>query len=143
MDVQKLLEKLDADGLDKTASVGVASEDDPMVKLAADIFAGGQLFARGFIAELNKVAAEGGRVPTSQGAPEEDKSNWKGVAGAISKRHSMPGQPGSSAIASSGTGGVTQKKVPGDNPNVTYESVQPPQKDNPMPHETHGNVKTK
>lgn len=143
MNVMELLQKLDADGeMDKTASVA-ASADDPMVKLAQDIFAGGRLFAQGFIAELQKSAAEGGKAEPSGGDPKNDPSNWKNVATKIQERHAMPGQPASNQIASSGTGGVTQKKTPGDNPNVTYPAVAPPQKDNPNPPEQHGNVDTK
>ena len=142
MDVMELLKKLDADGdLEKTAAVG-GTNDDPMVKLAQDIFAGGQLFARGFIAELQKQAAEGGTAEPSTGDAANDQSNWKSVATKIQTRHAMPGQPAPNTVGGSG-GGVTQKKTPGENPGVTYEAVAPPQKDNPNPAETSGNVGTK
>lgn len=142
MDVNNLLQLLDVDdAMAKTASVD-ESANDPMVKLAQDIFAGGQLFARGFIAELNKQAAEGGQAEPSTGDAANDKSNWKNVATKIQTRHAVPGQPAPNTVGGSG-GGVTQKKTPGENPGVTAEAVAPPQKDSPNPAETHGNVNTK
>jgi len=142
MNVMELLSKLDADGeIDKTASVD-ASADDPMVKLAQDIFAGGRLFAQGFIAQLQKEASEGGTAEPSTGDASNDQSNWKNVATKIQTRHAVPGQPAPNTVGGSG-GGVTQKKTPGENPGVTYAAVAPPQKDNPNPPEQSGNVGTK
>lgn len=142
MDVNKLLQDLDASSaFDKTAEVN-DDANDPMVKLAQDIFAGGQLFARGFIAELNKQAAEGGAAEPSTGDAANDPSNWKNVATKIQTRHAVPGQLAPNMVGGSG-GGVGQKKTPGENPGVVAEAVAPPQKDNPNPAETRGNVNTK
>lgn len=135
--VSELINSIEAEvGQEKLA----AAEDtagDPMVKFAEDVFATGRLFAKGFVAELQKFAAEGGKVEPSHGDPSNDDSVFKRVAKKVQSRHGAG--PAAPTIASSGTGGVGTKKIEGENPGVVAESVAPKTK-TPTTHETHGNV---
>jgi len=135
INIDSLLEELETDGsLEKNASAGKA--DDPMMKVAEDLFAGGRMFAKGFVAELKKTAAEGGTVESSQANPENDQSVFKNVAKKVQERHGAG--PAGATIGETGGGGVTEKKIEGANPNVTYGAVAPPQSKNPNPAETRG-----
>lgn len=135
--VSDLINAIEAEvGQEKLASVEDTT-GDPMVKFAEDVFATGRLFAKGFVAELQKFAAEGGKVEPSTGNPANDDSVWKRVAKKVQSRHGAG--PAASTIASSGTGGVGTKKIEGENPGVVAESVAPKTKA-PQTHETHGNV---
>lgn len=134
-DMSKLLEEIEAEAT-KTASAQIP-QDDPMMKVAEDLFAGGRMFAKGFIAELQKAAAEGGKVEPSTGDASNDKSVFKQVATAIQSRQGAG--PASPTVGSSGTGGTTEKKIQGDNPGVVYDAVAPKQQERPHA-ERHGNV---
>lgn len=136
INIDSLIEDLEASGdLEKTASANV---DDPMVKIAEDLFAGGRMFAKGFVAELKKTAAEGGKAEDSQANLNEDQSVFKSVAKKVQQRHGAG--PAGPAIGETGGGGVTEKKIQGQNPGVTYGAVEPPQAKTPNKAETHGNV---
>lgn len=133
VNMNSLLDEIENDALSKTAS----AEDDPMMKVAKDLFASGQMFARGFAAQLRKEAAEGGLVEPSNGDAGNDQSVFKQVAKAIQSRQGAG--PASPEIGSSGTGGVGDKKIKGENPGVTYDKLAPKQQQNPV-HERPGNV---
>jgi hypothetical protein len=137
INIDSLLEDLENDGsLEKNASAGGA--DDPMMKVAEDLFAGGRMFAKGFVAEIKKTAAEGGMAGPSQANLAEDKSVFKSVAKKVQQRHGAG--PAGATIGETGGGGVTDKKISGSNPGVTYGAVEPPQAKTPNKAETHGNV---
>ena len=133
LNMNSLLDEIENEAMSKTAS---ADADDPMMKVAKDLFASGQMFARGFTAQLRKEAAEGGLVPPSHGDASNDQSVFKQVATAIQSRQGAG--PASPTVASSATGGVTEKKIKGDNPNVTYDKLAPKQQQKPV-HEKAGN----
>ena len=136
INIDRLIEDLEKDGsLEKNAS---ANPDDPMMKVAEDLFAGGRMFAKGFVAEIKKVAAEGGMAPNSEANVDADKSVFKTVAKKVQERHGAG--PAGATIGETGGGGVTEKKIEGDNPNTTYGSVQPPQSKTPNKAEATGNV---
>jgi hypothetical protein len=136
INIDRLIEDLENDGsLEKSAS---ANPEDPMVKVAEDLFAGGRMFAKGFVAELKKTAAEGGMAEPSQANLDEDKSVFKSVAKKVQQRHGAG--PAGATIGETGGGGVTDKKISGSNPAVTYGAVEPPQAKTPNKAETHGNV---
>jgi len=137
INIDSLLEELETDGsLEKSASAGNA--DDPMMKVAEDLFAGGRMFAKGFVAEIKKVAAEGGMAPSSQANVNEDQSVFKTVAKKVQERHGAG--PAGATIGETGGGGVTENKISGSNPNTTYGAVQPPQAKTPNKAERTGNV---
>jgi hypothetical protein len=137
INIDRLIEDLETDGsLEKNASAGDA--ESPMMKVAEDLFSGGRMFAKGFVAELKKVAAEGGMAPTSQANVNEDQSVFKSVAKKVQERHGAG--PAGATIGETGGGGVTEKKISGDNPNTTYGAVQPPQAKTPNKAEATGNV---
>jgi len=136
INIDSLLEELETDGsLEKSASVG---SDNPMMKVAEDLFAGGRMFGKGFVAEIKKVAAEGGMVPSSQANVNEDQSVFKSVAKKVQERHGAG--PAGATIGETGGGGVTENKISGSNPNTTYGAVQPPQAKVPNKAERVGNV---
>jgi hypothetical protein len=132
--IKDLLDQLDAEGaIEKTAGLGVQG-DDPMVKVAEDLFAGGRLLAKGFVAELQKQASD--TVPPSTADANVDHSKFRQVATSIQARHGAgPAKP---TVGDAGTGGVTEKKIEGQNPGVVYESLAPKQQA-PQTGEAHGN----
>jgi len=135
INIDSLLEELEADGsLEKNASAGKA--EDPMMKVAEDLFAGGRMFAKGFVAEIKKVAAEGGMAASSQANVNEDQSVFKSVAKKVQERKGAG--PAGATIGETGGGGVTEKKISGSNPGVTYGAVAPPQAQTPNKPETRG-----
>lgn len=102
INIDSLLEELETDGsLEKSASAGNA--DDPMMKVAEDLFAGGRMFAKGFVAEIKKVAAEGGMAPSSQANVNEDQSVFKTVAKKVQERHGAG--PAGATIGETGAAG--------------------------------------
>ena len=137
INIDRLIENLEQDGsLEKNASAG--TPEDPMMKVAEDLFAGGRMFAKGFVAEIKKVAAEGGMAPSSEANVNADKSVFKDVAKKVQERHGAG--PAGATIGETGGGGVTEKKITGDNPGTTYGAVQPPQAKTPNKAEVTGNV---
>ena len=138
LDINKLLEQIEAEGgLEKTASAPAEiSDSDPMLKVAQDLFAGGRMMAKGFIAELRKEAAEGVKAPASTADAGVDGSVFRRVATSIQTRHGAgPAKP---TVGAAGTGGTTTKKIEGDNPGVVYEATAPKMQESPK-HEQHGN----
>lgn len=136
INIDRLIEDLEKDGsLEKNAS---ANPEDPMMKVAEDLFAGGRMFAKGFVAEIKKVAAEGGMAPSSEANVSADASVFKTVAKKVQERHGAG--PAGATIGETGGGGTTEKKISGENPATTYGSVQPPQAKTPNKAEATGNV---
>lgn len=101
--------------VEKTASAEEVQQDENLEKLASELYAGGQLFAEGFVDRMiEKLAGSG--VPAGGGGKDR-KSKWQAVANKIDALHSATTVGDNSSVraeaeALSGNKGVANKAKP-------------------------------